>query len=53
MNLEDRVALARNQLDLVIMRLRSVRERSGPEEVEQAVSAATTQLQHISELMGQ
>ncbi len=52
MNLEDRVALARNQLDLVIMRLRSVKEQNKPEEVDQVVSVATTQLQHISELIG-
>ena len=48
MNLEDRVDLARNQLDLVILRLRSVKEQSRPEEVERAVN----QLQHISELIG-
>ena len=50
MNLEDRVDLARNQLDLVILRLRSIKDR--PEEVERAVYAAATQLQHISELIG-
>ncbi len=52
MNLEDRVDLARNQLDLVILRLRSVREQNRPEEVERAMHLATTQLQHISELIG-
>lgn len=52
MNLEDRVALARNQLDLVIVRLRSAKEQSRSEEVEQVVNLATTQLQHISELIG-
>jgi hypothetical protein len=52
MNLEDRAELARNQLDLVICRLRSVRAQSRPEEVEEAVSLAATQLQQISELIG-
>jgi hypothetical protein len=52
MNLEDRVDLARNQLDLVIGRLRSLRTLSPPEEIEQTVSLATSQLQHISELIG-
>jgi hypothetical protein len=53
MNLEDRVDLARNQLDLVILRLkRAVKGRSRPDEVEQAVDSAATQLQHISELIG-
>jgi len=52
MNLEDRVDLARNQLDLVILRLRSVKEQSRPDEVERAVNLAATQLQHISELIG-
>ena len=52
MNLEDRVDLARNQLDLVILRLRSVKDRNRPEEVEQVVSLAATQLQNISELIG-
>jgi hypothetical protein len=52
MNLEDRAELARNQLDLVISRLRSVRAQSRPEEVEEAVSLAATQLQQISELIG-
>ncbi len=52
MNLEDRLDLARNQLDLVILRLRSVKDRNRPEEVEQVVSLAATQLQNISELIG-
>ncbi|HYB41282.1 MAG TPA: hypothetical protein VEL75_05895 [Candidatus Methylomirabilis sp.] len=52
MTLEDRVALARNQIDLVILRLRSVRRESRPEEVEQAMSLATDQLRNISELIG-
>jgi hypothetical protein len=53
MNLEDRVDLARNQLDLVILRLRqAVKERRGADAVEQAVDSAATQLQHISELIG-
>jgi hypothetical protein len=52
MNLEDRVELARDQLDLVIGRLRSVLAQSWPQEVEEIVSRATTQLQHISELIG-
>jgi hypothetical protein len=52
MNLEDRVDLARNQLDRVILRLRSVRAQERPEDVEQAVELAATQLQNISELIG-
>jgi len=53
MNLEDRVDIARNQLDLVIVRLRqAVKEWSRPDEVEQAVDLAASQLQHISELIG-
>ena len=53
MNLEDRVDIARSQLDLVILRLRrAVKERSRPDEVEQAVDSAATQLQRISELIG-
>ncbi len=52
MNLEDRVDLARNRLDLVILRLRSVKEQRRPEEVERAVDLAASQLQHISELIG-
>ena len=53
MNLEDRVDIARNQLAQIILRLReAVRERSRPDEVEQAVDSAATQLQHIRELIG-
>ena len=52
MTLEDRVDLARNQLDLVILKLRAVKEQSRREEVEQAVSLAASQLQTISELIG-
>ncbi len=53
MNLEDRVDIARNQLDLVIRRLRQgADELRRPDEVEQAVNSAATQLQHISELIG-
>jgi hypothetical protein len=52
MNLEDRVDLARNQLDRVILRLRSVKGEERPEDVEQAVELAATQLQNISELIG-
>jgi hypothetical protein len=51
MNLEDRVDLARNQLDLVILRLRSVRAQAR-EEVERAMETAASQLQNISELIG-
>ncbi len=52
MNLEDRVDLARNRLDLVILRLRSVKEQRQPEEIERTVDLAAAQLQHISELIG-
>jgi hypothetical protein len=52
MNLEDRVDLARNQLDLVILRLRSVKAQARAEEVEHAVEMAASQLQNISELIG-
>jgi hypothetical protein len=51
MNLEDRVDLARNQLDLVILRLRSVKAQAR-EEVERAMEMAASQLQNISELIG-
>jgi hypothetical protein len=51
MNLEDRVDLARNQLDLVIVRLRSVKAQAR-EEVERAMEMAACQLQNISELIG-
>ena len=52
MNLEDRVDLARNQLDRVILRLRSVMKQSPPEGVEQTVTLAASQLENISELIG-
>jgi hypothetical protein len=52
MNLEDRVDLARNQLDLVILRLRSVKAQARAEEVERAMETAASQLQNISELIG-
>ena len=53
MSLEDRVDLARNQLDVVILNLRrAVAEQSRPGEVEQVMHSATAQLQHISELIG-
>lgn len=53
MSLEDRVDLARNQLDVVILTLRqAVKEQGRREAVEQAMYSATTQLQHISELIG-
>jgi len=52
MSLEDRVELARNQLDLVILKLRAVKEQSRPDDVQQAVSLATTHLERISEIIG-
>ena len=52
MNLEERVDLARNQLDRVILRLRSVKAQERTEDVEQVVQLAATQLQNISELIG-
>ncbi len=52
MSLEDRVDLARNQLDLVILRLRSVKGQSRPDEIDRTVDMATSQLQHISQLIG-
>ena len=53
MSLEDRVDLARNQLDSVILKLRrAVMAQSGFDEVEQVMCSATAQLQHISELIG-
>ncbi len=52
MNLEDRVELARSQLDRVILRLRSVNGQSPAEEIERTVDLATSQLQQISELIG-
>jgi hypothetical protein len=52
MNLEDRVELARNQLDFVILKLQSVRAQQQPDEIEHVVSLATTHLQRISEMIG-
>jgi len=53
MSLEDRVDLARNQLDAVIGKLRrAAAEQTRAEEVEQVMHSATAQLQHISELIG-
>ena len=53
MSLEDRIDLARNQLDLVIVKLRQAAAVTGrPDELEQVMHSATTQLQHISELIG-
>ena len=53
MSLEDRVGLARDQLDGVILKLRhAVAAPSQSDEVEQLVRATTDQLQHISELIG-
>jgi len=52
MGLEDRVDLARTRIDRVIMRLRSAREHSQVESVEQALNHATDELQDISELIG-
>ena len=51
MSLEDRVELARNQLDVVILKLRSVKEQSRPDEIQQVVSLATTHLERISEII--
>ena len=51
MSLEDRVELARNQLDLVILRLRSVKEHTQPDEIRQVVTLATTQLERIGEII--
>jgi hypothetical protein len=44
--------LARNQLDLVIGKLRSVKGQRQPDEIERMVDVATSLLQHISELIG-
>jgi hypothetical protein len=52
MNLEDRVELARNQLDFVIGRLRSVTGQSRPDEIEDVVGLATAHLLRISEMIG-
>jgi hypothetical protein len=51
MSLEDRVELARNQLALVILKLRSVKEQSQPDEIWQLVTLATTHLERISEII--
>jgi hypothetical protein len=50
MGLEDRVDLARNRIDRVILKLRSVQDKS--ENVQQAVSLATAELEDISALIG-
>jgi hypothetical protein len=52
MNLEDRVELARNQLDFVILKLQSVKGQNRPDEIEHVVNLATTHLQRISEMIG-
>ena len=53
MSLEDRVDLARNQLDAVIGKLRrAAAGQSGAGEVTQVVHSATAELQHISDLIG-
>lgn len=51
MSLEDRVELARDQLDFVIRKLRSVMEQSRPADIQQLVSFAATKLEHISEII--
>ena len=51
MSLEDRVELAGNQLDLVILKLRSAKEQSRPDEIQQVVSFAITHLARISEII--
>ena len=50
MNLEDRVDLARRQLNLVILRLRALKQ-SRSEEVERTLTLTTAQLESISELI--
>ena len=53
MSLEDRVDLARNQLNVVILKLRqAVKEQGQLDAVEQVMYSATAQLQDISELIG-
>lgn len=52
MRLEDRVALARNRLDLLLVTLRSARQESERGEIERAVDMAASELQRISELIG-
>jgi hypothetical protein len=51
MNLEDRVELARNQLDFVIMRLQAVKAHNRPDEIEHIVNQCSTHLQRISEMI--
>ncbi len=51
-NLEERAAIARHQLELVILRLRTVVGQSRPEDIDRALSAAIGQLEHIGELTG-
>jgi hypothetical protein len=50
MGLEDRVDLARNRIDRVILKLRSMKENS--DAVQQTVSLATAELEDISALIG-
>lgn len=52
MRLEDRVALARNRLDLLLVTLRSARQESERGEIDRAVDMAASELQRISELIG-
>lgn len=52
MNLEDRVDLARHQLDFVIMKLQGVKGQSRLDEIEHVVNLATTHLERISEMIG-
>ena len=51
-NLEERVDIARHQLDSWCLRLRSISGQSRPEDIERTLGAATAQLEHIGELMG-
>ena len=51
-NLEERVDIARHQLDLVVLRLRSISGESRPDDIERTLNAATAQLEHIGELIG-
>ena len=50
MGLEDRVDIARNRIDRVILKLRALQDKSEP--VQQAVSLATAELEDISALIG-
>jgi hypothetical protein len=52
MNLQERVELARNQLDLVVLRLQSVKAQGVRTEVARTVDLATRQLEQIRELIG-